>query len=36
MYSSALRRPAPWTPVLVMFLLALLTGCGINTNQSRW
>ena len=31
MYSAALRRPAPWTPVLVLFLLALLTGCGINT-----
>jgi LemA protein len=31
MYAAALRRPAPWTPVLLLCLLALLTGCGINT-----
>ena len=31
MYSAALRRPAPWTGMLVVLLLTLLTGCGINT-----
>src|ERR687898_1889005 len=31
MCSPALRRPAPWTPVLFLFQLVLLSGCGINT-----
>jgi LemA protein len=31
MLSPALRPSAPWPPVFLLFLLALLTGCGINT-----
>jgi LemA protein len=31
MLSPALRRPAQWTPVPFLFLLVLLSGCGINT-----
>ena len=31
MCCPALRRPAPWSPALFLVLLAVLTGCGINT-----
>jgi LemA protein len=31
MLSLPLRRPAAWTPLLFLFLLTLLAGCGINT-----
>ena len=31
MCRPALRRPAPWSPALFLVLLAVLTGCGVNT-----